>query len=79
MYFHENFEEIFSEFWRNSLKIRGEKWEHCEKFKNEKQKLLTCTHSLIGNRWKKIQKIIIKKKSKKAIKIDNCKFLNDNQ
>ncbi len=22
-YFHENFEEIFSEFWRNSLKIRG--------------------------------------------------------
>ncbi len=60
-YFHKYFEETFSEFWRNSLKIRRKKWEHGKKFKNEKQKLLTWTHSLIGNQWKKIQKIIIKK------------------
>ncbi len=60
-YFHENFEETFSEFWRNSLKIRGKKWEHSEKLKNEKPKLLARTRSLIGIWWKKNQKIIIKK------------------
>ncbi len=61
-YFHEKFQETFSEFWRNSLKIRRKKWGHCEKFKNEKQKLLARTRSIVGNRWRKIQKIIIIKK-----------------
>ncbi len=65
MYFHENFYKTFSEFWRNSLKLR-KKWDHREKLKNEKQKLLAVL--LVTDE---------KKLSKKSIKIDNFKFLID--
>ncbi len=62
-YFHENVEETFGEFWRNSLKITEEIDKVARNLKNENRNqkiLLACTHSLIGNWWKK-QKIIIKK------------------
>ncbi len=60
MYFHENFWETLANF-EEIHQNYGKKWDHCEKLKNEKQKLLARTCSLVGNWWKKNQKIIIKK------------------